>query len=644
MLLRSAFTTAAVIISMSASPAAGTAQLPARPTRVLLLYQQQAETQPMLDFTERLRAAVRDGLASPVEFYQESLDLDRFTGREQSSPLSGYFDDKYRDFGIDVVVPVGRLALKFAVDQLSDVLPNVPIVFALCAAPLTDPSTLPANVTGRLLDASRFAPTLNMARGLQPEAERIVVVGGAGSSDSTAVAAVLRAITSSSDRLPTTVLQGLSLDALLDRLRRLPRRSIVLFANYRHDPRGQAFEPLDIVGSIARASSAPMYAQVYSYVGEGAVGGFVTSFDDEGLRTGQLIVRVLRRSGDPMPAVEAVANTFVVDARQLRRWGMSDKRLPAGTEVLFQEETPWRRYRVAVFLTLGVIGAELALIGLLLLERRRRQRAQHLVEEAQRQLAHMGRVAVVGELMATIAHELRQPLTAIRANAQSGVKVVTRGVGHLGDDDRPVCREIFSDIIADNERASDIITRVHALLRHEELPQRPVDLNEICRTAARLLKLDAVYRQAEIVVSLDPNLPVVTGDPIQLQQVVLNLALNALDAAMSSGRPRVVIGTAARDDEIEIIVQDNGPGLPPEIQQHLFEPFFTTKSEGLGLGLAIVQSIVERHQGRIRAENREEGGAMFRVVVSRKRNPRVGSLETRLDYAEVRTATAASAL
>ena len=158
------------------------------------------------------------------------------------------------------------------------------------------------------------------------------------------------------------------------------------------------------------------------------------------------------------------------------------------------------------------------------------------------------------------------------------------------------------------------------------------------------MKLDALYRQAEVVVSLDANLPAVIGDPIQLQQVVLNLALNALDAAMSSSRPRVVIGTMARDDEVEIIVHDNGPGLPPGIQKHLFEPFFTTKSEGLGLGLAIVQSIVERHHGRVRAENREEGGATFRVVVSRTRNPRVGSLEMKTDYADVRTTTAAAAL
>ena len=113
----------------------------------------------MLEFTQALRTTVQQA-ASPVEFYQEALDIERFAGRERSSALTEYFDDKYREFGIDVVVPVGNGALKFAVDQLAGVLPDVPIVFALGAAPQVDTSALPPNVTGRLSSASRFAPTL----------------------------------------------------------------------------------------------------------------------------------------------------------------------------------------------------------------------------------------------------------------------------------------------------------------------------------------------------------------------------------------------------------------------------------------------------------------------------------------------------
>jgi hypothetical protein len=138
----------------------------------------------MVEFAHRLRTTISNELGSPVEFYQEALDFDRFTGREQSSALTDYFDDKYRRFGIDVVVPVGGRALRFAVDQLGHVLPNVPVVFALCAEPQTDPAAQPKNVTGRIASASRFAPTLWMARRLQPDAERVVVIGGVGASSS----------------------------------------------------------------------------------------------------------------------------------------------------------------------------------------------------------------------------------------------------------------------------------------------------------------------------------------------------------------------------------------------------------------------------------------------------------------------------
>jgi signal transduction histidine kinase len=468
-----------------------------------------------------------------------------------------------------------------------------------------------------------------MARRLQPDARRVVVIGGAGAQDSTTVAAALRAAAALRDPLEVTVLQGLPLDELLPRLRQMPRRSIFVFANYRQDGRGRTYEPLDVVGSIARAAPGPMYTQLASYVGEGVVGGSVVGFGDEGVRTGRLVVRVLRRGPRAgMPAVEPIAESFVADWRQLRRWGLSEASLPPGTEVLFREPTPWERYRTAILLTVALVVAESLLVGALLLERRRRKRAQLLAEEEQqraaetrRQITHMGRVALVGELAATLSHELRQPLAAIRMNAEAGARLLARGTGRFDDEEREVCAEIFDAIVADDALAADIITRVRALVRREELPQQPVDINEICRAAVRVLQSDARARHAEIALALDPLRPTVTGDPVQFQQVVLNLILNALDASADAPTPRVVVATMGRGEEVELVVRDNGPGLTEDVRRRLFESFFTTKAQGLGLGLPIVQSIVERHAGRVHAENGEEGGAVFRVVVPVRHGP-----------------------
>ena len=625
--------TLAVALSSIAFALCGTAsrasaQAPKRPVRVLLIYQQQAETQPMLEFSQPLRETLEKELDGSVEFYQEALDLDRFTGREKSYPLVRYFEEKYRRFPIDVVVPVGGRALRFAVDRLRPILPDVPIVFALCAEPQTDAASLPENVTGRIASASRFEPTLWMARRLQPDAQRVVVIGGAGPNDSASVRAALSALAPLRDSLAIDVLQGMSLDALLPRLRQLDHRSIVIFANYRQDGHGLVFEPLDVVGSIARAASAPMYAQLESYIGEGVLGGSVLRFDEEGRRTGGLVARVVRRRpGQRIPAVERVTKSFVADWRQLRRFGLSESRLPPRTEVLYREPTAWQRHRTVVLPTLGIIVAELLLIGSLLLERRRRKVAQKAAEEQQvradetrRQVTHMGRVALLGELATTISHELRQPLAAIRANADTGAKLVRRRGGTLTEDDREMCDEIFRAIADDDALASDIISRVRSLVRREELPQQLVDLNEVCQTSARLLRYEALTRRADITLSLDPHLPAVIGDPIQFQQIVLNLVLNALEASAACIDPRVEISTAARDDEVEIEVRDNGPGLPEDVRGRLFESFFTTKAHGLGLGLAIVRSIAERHHGRVQAENGPRGGAVFRVAVPRAQN------------------------
>jgi signal transduction histidine kinase len=315
--------------------------------------------------------------------------------------------------------------------------------------------------------------------------------------------------------------------------------------------------------------------------------------------------------------------------------------------VLYQQQAEtqrmvefWQRDRAIVLMTVGVIVAELLLIGTLLAERRRRIHAQaeaeeqhRHAEETRRQVAHMARVAMLGELAATMSHEIRQPLAAIRANAETGARLAARGAGDDADGDRAMYAEIFDAIVSDNTRASDIITRVRALVRREALPQRAVDLNEVCRTAARLLEYEAKTRHAQIALSLEPDLPSAVGDPIQFQQVVLNLMMNALDASASANSPRLIVRTKTCGEEIAVEVRDNGPGISEEHRAHLFESFYTTKRDGLGLGLAIAHSIVERHRGRVEAENAELGGAIFRIVVPGLRTIRVNSAEARLEFA-----------
>jgi len=624
MLARSAERTVvsgAVCLLLVTQAAVVAAQGARRPTRVLLIFQQQAETPPMLDFTRRLRETVRDRVPTRVEFYQEALDLDRFASPEHSLALASYFTNKYRGFTVDVIVPVGSRALAFTTDRLSETFPGVPIVFALGGAPDVDTSSLPARVTGRLASAMRFTPTLELARALQPEAEGVVVIGGAGRSDSVSVAAALEAIAARHDTMNVELLRGLSLDVLLRKVRQLPRRSIVIFANFRQGGDGQIFEPGDIIGSIARASTAPVYAQMLNYVGDGVVGGSVASFENEGAGTGRLIARVLRRRpGEPMPPVEVIPDSFVADWRQLQRWSLPPARLPSGARLLFRELTLWERYRATVLLTLVVIAAESLLIGGLLVERRRRKRAQEIAEEQRRraeetgrQIAHMGRVILVGELAATISHELRQPLAAIRANAEAGAILLANPSRAPAE-----AREIFQHIVDDDARAVDVIESVRKLLRKDGPDVKTIDLNQICRNAVRLLEYDAINRSTRLELALASTPLFVTGDAVQLQQVVLNLALNGLEAAATSEKERaVIVSTALCADHAELKVRDSGPGIAAGAQSHLFEPFYTTKSGGLGMGLVIVRSIVERHNGRVSVESDSLGGTVSCIRLPR---------------------------
>jgi two-component system, LuxR family, sensor kinase FixL len=229
------------------------------------------------------------------------------------------------------------------------------------------------------------------------------------------------------------------------------------------------------------------------------------------------------------------------------------------------------------------------------------------------ELSHLSRVALMGEMSASIAHELNQPLVGILSNAAAGQRFIDRG----NVDVREI-REVFGDIIADGRRASDVVRGIRSMVKKEKMVRRSVDLNEVVVDVLRMASPDALLHSCQLETALDPNLPAIDGDPVQLQQVLLNLAINAFDAMRDTpaSKRKVVIATQSNEDgTVRTSVRDYGVGIPEEMQDRLFDPFFSTKTEGLGMGLAIVRSIVESHGGKITTENAEGGGTRFEFVL-----------------------------
>jgi signal transduction histidine kinase len=233
--------------------------------------------------------------------------------------------------------------------------------------------------------------------------------------------------------------------------------------------------------------------------------------------------------------------------------------------------------------------------------------------EAQRlrqTMAHIGRVSAMGELTASLAHELNQPLTAILTNAQVALRFLTAENADLGE-----IREILNDIVSDDKRAAEVIRRVRLLLKKGEIEYAPLDINDVVTEVARLVMSDAAMRNVSMRVEPAPGLPRVLGDRVQLQQVVLNLVLNGLDATSEpgAGDQSLIIRTFLDGSDVSVAVQDAGPGI--QEGEYIFEPLYTTKPDGIGMGLAIARSIVDAHGGRLTAVNNEKAGATFQFTL-----------------------------
>jgi signal transduction histidine kinase len=583
-----------------------------RSMRVLILQGIDPWLPAMVMQDQALRRTLLDAMQGHfVDIFTESLDHGRLDVAEFEPMFLELLRQKYARARIDVVVAVGRYGLDFAQKYRDQLWPAVPIVFYAVTPEQLRARTLIPPATGVLawLDP---APTLALARRLQPDARRLVVVGGVSASDRARSQRIIDAAQAHQAGLPIVVLDHKPVSHMLKDIAALPADSIVIYAGVFVDSAGESYIPSDLARRVSAASSVPVYAIHRSFLGKGIVGGQLNDYAAEGERTGHLVAGILSGAVAPdAPVIEPKISACIVDARQMQRFSLSERRLPEGCTIEFASHSLWLQHRWELLVGLALIVVQGVLIVTLLRQRRRTQVAAAQAQEARVELAHAARLATVGELTAAISHEINQPLGAVQSNADAADMLL--------ESDHPQLervRQILGDIRAANLRASEVVQRLRALLVKEQHRKEALDLANVVDSVVRLIEGEASRRRVAIECEISTRPLTVVGDPVQLQQVLLNLLMNAMDAMAENGpeRRRVRLRVWREDERsARIEVVDLGFGIPPRSFGHLFQSFYTTKKCGMGLGLSITRSIVHAHGGRITAANNAGGGATFTV-------------------------------
>jgi signal transduction histidine kinase len=596
-----------VAVSAGSQPAISAATEPP-PRAVLIIDESDPGKGGPTTFSATLRATL-DNLTPHVAVYGESIDLSRFDGPRQDEILRRYLQERYRDVPFGVIAAVGASALERVQSWRSELWPGVPVVFAAIDEYSAARIKVDPGITGLIMRRA-INSMVATARVLIPGLKGVAVVGGPLQLDAYRRQYV-QELPGLATELELTDLTGLPLAEQAARAATLPDGIAILYTGLFVDKEGTRYSSPDALATIAKVANRPIAVDVETLIGTGATGGFVLNNVAYGQAVARLALRIL--DGVDVTTIPVAVGDFtkpVFDWRQLKLWQIDEATLPEGSEIRFREATAWEQYRTQILITLAAFLLQSAIISGLLLERHRRHAAELESRGRLAQVMQMNRGAGLSAISSSIAHELNQPLGAILSNAQAA-EILLRQT----PPDLDLIGTILADICKSDQRAGEVITHLRDLLRKNDREPEVVNLNDVIMLAVEILAPEAKARGVTLTVNLDPHRFPVRVNPVHLQQVLLNLVLNGMDA--SAGRPpsdrRVTIRTSVVNNAtLKISIADSGSGIPADKLQQIFEPFFTTKESGTGLGLAIARTIIERSGGEISAENRPNGGAVFR--------------------------------
>ncbi|MGY0572608.1 sensor histidine kinase [Bradyrhizobium sp. RDM12] len=580
-----------------------------QPKRVLIVHSVGRDFSPWDDYGRQIREELRVQSKDPVDIFEVSLSTARFPDGNEDALVS-YLNAVFSERKLDLIMTIGGPAARFFQQNRQRIFPSVPTLYAALAQQMS--ANAPATDAMVSVDVDVLS-TLHQILNLVPETNEVFVVMGNSPIEKLWLEEMRKLFQPLAGRVEITYSNELSLEQILRQVAILPPRTFIVYGQMLVDAAGVVHEGKRAIDRIHAVANAPIFSEQDAFFGRGIVGGRMTNISDVSRQTAAVAVRILGGESPgsiKAPPIPAASPRF--DWRELRRWSISESQLPPGSEVFFRVPGLWEQYRPQLTAIMAAILLQAGIIALLLVERRRRLVAQAEATSRRHEVVRLNRITTASVLSSSIAHELYQPLGAILSNteaAQMLLKADPLDLAQLG--------EILSDIVRDEQRASEIIKGLRNLLNNRTgADLQPFDLNATVRDVVRIVSPEVTRRGAVLRTILATEPLWVRCDPIHLQQVIINLVMNGVDAMEETANPHdlTIRTNLAGTDNIEARISDSGPGVSEDQLTKIFDAFVTTKPQGTGLGLPIARTIIESYGGELWAENRTRGAVFsFRL-------------------------------
>ena len=582
-----------------------------QPKKILFLHSFGPNFQPWVTWRREIGRELNRQSPWPLDIQEQSLVTARGGDDPSEAKFAEYLGVLYAQRPPDLIVALGAPAARFVQRHRADLFPTTPMLLAAIEVRRVDQSMLSEQdaVVGVRKD---YVVLFENILRLLPETKAIAMIAGNSPNEQFWAGEQQRILGPLlANRVELIFYNQRPFDAILKEVASLPPHSAIFNEQLAVDGAGVVYGDKEPLKRIYEVANAPIFSLDESYFNGEVVGGPMWSPTEGARPTAAVAVQMLggeKAGGIKVPPIEFSAPKY--DWRQLQRWNISASRLPPGSKVLFREPTAWERYSWQIALIVAVILLQAGLISALLNAHRWRRLAEVQSRQRMAELAHVNRFSTAGELTASIAHEINQPLGSILTNAETAAAILQSSSPDIAE-----LKDIVKDILQDDRRASEVIRRMRSLLTKAPFELKSLDLNDVAREAVEFLSTLAVARKVELISLITQNALPIVGDRIQLQQVILNLVVNGIDAMKDtpSENRTISLRTSRVENFAQLSVSDRGSGIPEDKLKKVFEPFFTSKAEGMGMGLSIARTIVEAHHGLIWAKNRDHGGASFRI-------------------------------